>query len=247
MSSSMQTAKIILISLDENFVNYSKQQFPANKYSNFEHKTCDVQSLLPATEETGGQVFVSPANSLGYMDGGIDYIYSRKMFKGCEQKLKDLIKQSNQTTQLGRPYLRVGSAIWFPTTELISGEIREKLTKEQPLALLCAPTMFLPHDVSETNNAYWAFMAILIQFDKIRKIDPKYRTLICPSLCCGYGKMLVETAVNQMKKAYDDFIEGKVPKEEHITGCGLEYTFLPSIDHEQPKNFDNREIGVSMF
>jgi O-acetyl-ADP-ribose deacetylase (regulator of RNase III) len=37
--------------------------------------------------------FVSPANSIGFMDGGIDYVYSRDMFVGVEKAVKGKIRE----------------------------------------------------------------------------------------------------------------------------------------------------------
>jgi len=38
-------------------------------------------------------VYVSPANSLGFMDGGIDKVLSQVMFSGVETQLKELINK----------------------------------------------------------------------------------------------------------------------------------------------------------
>ena len=50
--------------------------------------------------------YISPGNSLGFMDGGIDYVYSRVMFPGIEQELRASIVAMGRKTLLGRPYLR---------------------------------------------------------------------------------------------------------------------------------------------
>jgi hypothetical protein len=65
--------------------------------------------------------FVSPANSLGYMDGGIDKAYMG-MFNEIERKVKNgikkLIPKVNNVTKLGRPYLPIGSAIKVKADDL---------------------------------------------------------------------------------------------------------------------------------
>ena len=85
-------------------------------------------------------VFVSPANSLGYMDGGIDYVLSREMFPGLQTIVQDLIAEHGVVNAFGRQYLPVGSAL-AATTHII-----------------VAPTMFQPRDVGRTRNAYWSFL-----------------------------------------------------------------------------------------
>lgn len=170
-------------------------------------------------------IFVSPANSLGFMDGGIDLVYSKKMFPGCQRTVQGKIKELGLTTALGRFYIPVGSACIVPTSSTS--------------ALICAPTMFLPHDVSQTKNAYYSAFAAFLQFKKIQ--NPEYKTIVLTSHCCGYGKMSEEQSALQMRQAYDDFIMGKYPEDTSKTQDVL---LLPSRDDEQPDNYDNREIKV---
>lgn len=187
--------------------------------------TCRVIDIHAVPREHAA--FVSPANSLGFMDGGIDKPL-RDMFPGCESRLKTAIKQLGHTTALGRAYLRVGSAYWQsvgPTTALIS-----------------APTMFLPHDVSATQNAYWAFMAVLMAS---LELPSTIRRLVVPTLCCGWGRMSAEESARQMRRAFDNFLRGVRPPREATTVAGM--VLLPSRDAEQPENYDTREIGVGEY
>jgi len=106
--------------------------------------------------------------------------------------------------------------------------------------LIAAPTMFLPHDVSGTRNAYHAFMAALCLASRL-----KVETLVCPALCCGYGRMDPAESARQVRQAYHDFREGKTPRErasavEHHSIDA--FIAAESKDGEQPHNFDNREI-----
>ena len=192
----------------------------------------EIQALFPDATTTCGDVqtipredtiFVSPANSLGFMDGGIDYVYSRKMFPGCESLVRKKIVELGHTTLLGRPYFPIGSAFCVPVAETTG--------------LICAPTMFLPHDVSQTRNAYVSFLACLILFEKMQN----YKTLVVTSLCCGYGKMSETESAKQMRQAYDDFLAKNYAEDSSKdSGCVL----MPLVDEEQPNIFDNREIKV---
>jgi O-acetyl-ADP-ribose deacetylase (regulator of RNase III) len=190
----------------------------------------EIHRLFPDAKATCGDVqtiphektaFVSPANCLGFMDGGIDSVYSRTMFPGCEQQVKQKIRDLGHTTLLGRPYLPIGSAFVVPVGETTG--------------LICAPTMFLPHDVSKTRNAYLSCLAALLVFQKVGL----YETLVLTSHCCGYGKMSEQESARQMRKAYDDFRKGHYP----VDSCpGPSVVLLPLCNEEQPDNFDNREI-----
>jgi len=159
------------------------------------------------------------------MDGGIDAAYMR-MFPGCQQDVQSQIRSLGRLTQLGR--LPVG--LWIP----VQGETM----------LISAPTMFLPHAVNTTRNAYWAMLAILVAMERIVHENPAIQTVIIPSLCCGWGKMAPEEAVLQMRTAVNDFIARRFPPEtEQRTG----FVLFPSRDAEQPPHYDNREIGIDLL
>ena len=207
---------------------------------------------------TEGHAFVSPGNSMGFMDGGVDYALSRTVLPGCETRLRELIRELGFVTHLGRPYLRVGSALTVTRREWGSGT-----------CLVAAPTMFLPHDVSGTHNAYHAFYAALGAFSKhiysqmygcsgerggrgggVDNVAPP--TLVCPALCCGYGKMDPKESARQVHAAYVDFSSSPLSRVWDVAFEGLDaysksrdrdHAFLTrSKDAEQPDNFDTREI-----
>lgn len=197
--------------------------------SDMHHITVDTFEGDVALIDTENKAFVSPGNSLGFMDGGIDYTYSRHMFPGCEYALRQKIIKLGKRTDLGRPYLPVGSAI--------------TLEGEKTSILIASPTMFLPHNVSGTNNAYHAFTAVLGAYDKFtRQTEGVYHTIVCPALCCGYGKMDPKESARQIYRAYTDWYFGarNTPDMSDVTAS--HYYVTSSKDHEQPDNFDNREI-----
>ena len=90
-----------------------------------------------------GDAIVSPANSYGYMDGGLDLKYSEFFGWQLEKRLRE---------KLEREYfgeIPVGNAVIIET---MHSEIKY---------LISAPTMQVPMDVSKTANAYLAFKAII--------------------------------------------------------------------------------------
>jgi O-acetyl-ADP-ribose deacetylase (regulator of RNase III) len=184
---------------------------------------CDVRSV-----PRDGTVYVSPANSLGFMDGGIDAVYT-EMFPGVQRAVQRRIRELGHRTALGRYYLSVGSALLVPC--------------QGPSALITAPTMFLPHDVSGTRNAYYALVAALSLFLKHARLTREpWKTLVCPAMCCGYGKMSHNEAADQMCDALlDVLVKGNVP-EELSHALYPQWFLTHDRDDEQPINFDNREI-----
>jgi O-acetyl-ADP-ribose deacetylase (regulator of RNase III) len=219
---------IHFVSYDEEFIEHVKDLFGERPH--IQYTVGDIQTI-----PREGHAFVSPANSLGVMDGGIDLILSRKMFPGCEPKVKEMIAQIGQKSKLGRPYLRVGSALWF--------EVGSIEPKGPQTVLISAPTMFLPHDVSDTQNARLAMEAILVAGKKIEEAtNGVIHTLVVTSLCCGVGRMEPEEAAIQIRAAFRRFETGEIPNE--VEDIGIHYVMMPSYDENQPGNFDNREIGV---
>ena len=172
---------------------------------------------------TDNRVFVSPANCLGFMDGGIDWVLSREMFPGLQTTVQDRIKTLDIKTGLGRNYLPIGSAILVPTCK-------------PHASCISAPTMFLPHNVSGTKNAYWSFLAALALHSK----QSGSSILVATSHCCGYGGMDCHESARQMYAAYCDFMTGKTPID--ATADLRDVVRFPSQDESQPDNYDNREI-----
>lgn len=157
-------------------------------------------------------VFVSPCNSLGQMNGGIDAVYSQ-MFPGCETLVRNRIAMLPTKTILGRSYLDIGSAIVVP------------LMTHQT-TLIVAPTMFYPEDVSGTMNALTSFLAALLMMEKYTKYKPDIYTLVVTSHCCGVGGMNPETSAQQMYLAWQEFTQGA--KEASET---REYSDIVTIEY----------------
>lgn len=180
----------------------------------------------------GKRVFyISPANSKGFMDGGIDRVYSLVMFPGVEKLVKQAYVKHGKLNLMGCPYLPIGSAVVVPVTSA---------QPDVPAFLISAPTMWMPHNVSKTNNAYYAMLAILhvLHHNGYSKDDE----VVIPPLCCGYGQMSKDTSVQQIKRAINDF-EQLIHDGKDIPGNKDMYMCEPaqSVD-EQPLYYENSEF-----
>ena len=163
-------------------------------------------SGIPDVEVSCGEIFeqkadaiVSPANSFGYMDGGIDLVYSHFFGWELEARLRDLLV----TRHYGE--LPVGQAVIVPTG-----------SKFIPY-LVSAPTMRVPSSIARTLNVYLAFraalMAVLAHNDgRIRRI----RSLLVPGMGTGVGEVSPERAARQMRAAYDEIIGGLGLKSKNL-------------------------------
>lgn len=155
---------------------------------------------VAAVEVIDGDIFaqqadaiVSPANSFGYMDGGLDLKISQKLGWGIEGKVR---------TELELNYfgeLPVGNAIIVATDHA-----------QYPF-LISAPTMRVPANVSDTINAYLAFKAIIQAVLNHNKSQQQPITsILCPGLGSGEGRMAASDCARQMYMAYQTCLGGEM-------------------------------------
>jgi O-acetyl-ADP-ribose deacetylase (regulator of RNase III) len=132
---------------------------------------------------------VSPANSFGFMDGGLDYALSERFGWDLEKRLQKIIKDSPEGELL------VGQAILIKTGDSIVPY------------LISAPTMRVPtnFNIDTSINAYLAMKAILIK----AKSNDNISTIAVPGLCTGVGRMQPIIAARQMFQAYKEIILGQ--------------------------------------
>lgn len=125
---------------------------------------------------------VSPANSFGYMDGGLDLAISKKIGWQVSKKLQKQIQEK----YFGE--LLVGQA-----------ELVETDFPEIPFCI-SAPTMRVPLILKETVNVYLASKAVFALLKKENRIE----TVTMSGLGTGVGKVPYDICAKQMKQAYDD-------------------------------------------
>ncbi len=203
---------IIFISLSETYTEKIKQL-------GFEAKTMKIQDYIPRDNKK--TYYVSPANSLCFMDGGIDYALSRIVFPNIEVEVKNIVKQLGIKSIVGKPYLPIGSSI-----------ILDKGNK----SLILSPTMLLPQNVSNTRNAYYATMAVLYNILINKKENINDVDIIFTSFCCGYGKMEEDESITQIVCGIKDYIRyepGVLANNIIINEPNL---------FEQPKYYQNTEF-----
>ena len=133
---------------------------------------------------------VSPANSFGYMDGGIDLAYRRYF---------GLDIQSRVQAKIGSEFhgeLPVGQAMVVPT---------EHATVPY---LVLAPTMRIPDKIGDTVNVYLAFRAALLAvLAHNYGSKTSIAALRVPALGTGIGAMPLARAAHQMHAAYVSVFE----------------------------------------
>src|SRR5690349_7233705 len=108
-------------------------------FAEFPHASFGCGNILKANVNA----LVSPANSFGFMDGGVDMAYRGFFGLSIERRVREIIGR-----QPGGQ-LPVGSALIAPTRH-------ERITR-----VIVAPTMKTPRTIRGTDNVYRATKAAL--------------------------------------------------------------------------------------
>ena len=131
------------------------------------------------------QAIVSPANSFGFMDGGIDALYLSRFGPDLETRLQQQIAQNHHGELL------VGAA------ELVA-------TNDPALPwMIAAPTMRVPMVLTDSVNAYLATRAALLCAKRTG-----LENLAIPAMGTGVGQLSPAICAHQMRAAIDDVLLG---------------------------------------
>lgn len=142
---------------------------------------------------------VSPANSFGFMDGGIDNIYSHHFGWGLQDRLQIAIRDRHHGELL------VGCA-----------EIVETGNSRIPF-LISAPTMRVPMILRDSVNPYLAARASLLlasrgvfSFGSLigKPVNSVVNTVAFPGLGTGVGRISPDACARQLRAAIDCVLMG---------------------------------------
>jgi len=144
---------------------------------------------------------VSPANSFGFMDGGIDAVYSHHFGWDIQLQLRRVILDRHGGELL------VGSA-----------EIVETNHPVHPF-LIAAPTMRVPMVLDpKTINPFLAMRAALLLVIRGtfssgsfagQAVQSRVRSIALPGLGTGVGRVPATLCARQMRAAFDEFLLGR--------------------------------------
>jgi len=144
---------------------------------------------------------LSPANSFGIMDGGLDLAIRAELGLEVEARVqKEIVSRFHGECP-------VGSAVLVET-----GHDRWPY-------LVAAPTMRVPEAVPHSTHAYLAFRAALLVIAEHNRTakDRTIRSLLCPGLCTGVGQMSPRRTAGQMRAAYVNLSKpARIPSFDEI-------------------------------
>jgi O-acetyl-ADP-ribose deacetylase (regulator of RNase III) len=163
-----------------------------------------------------GDAVVSPANSFGFMDGGIDALYTKHFGRKVQDRVRGEILKHHHGELL------IGAAVIVPTDD-------EKIP-----FLIAAPTMRVPMILpKDTINPYLATRAVLLlirygQFTAGQyagtPIRDHIRAVAFPGMGTGVGKVPAETAAHQVRRAIE---------QHHSERCVLPTSWAEASEEHQ--------------
>lgn len=168
--------KIYLYAIDKNLVEAWQKYLPEALRDRIKIRYEDILSGK-------AEALVSPANSFGFMDGGIDLRYSQCLGWHIQSRLQEQIKS------LPMQELLVGQALVVPTD------------RENFPWLISAPTMRVPCVLSDSlqANAYLATRAATLC-----ALEKGFESVAFPGMGTGTGKLACVLAARYMYAAFRD-------------------------------------------
>lgn len=202
--------KLILRDRNQDMVDAWKAQFRGVQ---------EVEIGVGDIFDVPADAIVSPANSFGFMNGGIDLAYSKRFGWGLQNNLQKYLYDNHDGE------LPVGEAVFIPIEK----------ANEPYKYLISAPTMRVPTDITGTVNAYLAMRAILrlvkrfntkaiahAEAESIRSekvVSPELmNSVLCPGLGTAIGRLPYNIAAYQMREAYRVVMENQPHNFHDIAG-----------------------------
>jgi O-acetyl-ADP-ribose deacetylase (regulator of RNase III) len=156
-----------------------------------------VQVHLGSIFEVDCDALISPANSFGFMNGGIDFLYSQRFGWQLQERLQKAIQK-------------------FHYGELLIGaaQIVETADEKHPF-LIAAPTMRYPMTITDTANPYLAARAtfILWKYGRFqegafagKQVSDVVKKIALPGFGTGVGCVKPEACARQVRGAINDIL-----------------------------------------
>ncbi len=179
----------------------------------------EVEVKTQSIFELSADAIVSPANSFGFMNGGIDFAISKNLGWYIEKKLQKKLREE----YFGE--LLVGQVTWVETEN-----------KQFPY-LISAPTMRTPMTILRSPNVYLATKAILtlIKFGKFEDgtfLKDRIKSVAIPGLGTGVGQVPAMVCARQMRIAWEDVMNEKYTTEKGWEELRSNYAYFFTHDEK---------------
>lgn len=161
----------------------------------------EVEIRCGTFEDIDFDCIVSPANSFGLMDGGIDAAittyFGEDMVNRVQQRIID--------RYAGEQPIGTSEIVWGSIGEEIDGVFVGNDIKY----VAHTPTMIIPQNISDTDNVYLAMKAMLLAVERHnhlvnlgQKFGSVIKIVVCSGLGSGAGRVPYKKVATDMAKAY---------------------------------------------
>ncbi|NTZ90473.1 macro domain-containing protein [Agrobacterium tumefaciens] len=135
----------------------------------------DIELFHGTLDELEASAVVSPANSFGFMDGGVDYAYSALFGWGAQERVQAEIAK-------------------LPFGELLVGQALTVSTDNERIPwLISAPTMRVPKQILDANDVMLAARAATAE-----AVNKGLQSVAFPGMGTGCGMLAPEIAAAAM-------------------------------------------------
>lgn len=205
--------KVYLVDIEEKLTQAWSKAFECVENVEVKH-----QSIF----DCHADALISPANSFGFMNGGIDFSISKNLGWHIEKRLQEKIRQE-----------------FFGELLIGQATIVETDHKNFPY-LISAPTMRTPMTIFRTPNVYLAMKAILIlvkygKFENGELIRDHVKSIAIPGLGTGVGQMPPMVCANQMRIAWEDVMNEKFKTKKGWEELRSNYAYFFTHDERDLK------------
>lgn len=148
----------------------------------------DIEVLHGDIFQKPAKYIVSPANSFGFMDGGIDLAYTQRFGPAVQEELQRCIREIPETNG----ELLVGQAISVHTGD-----------PDFPV-LISAPTMRIPTMISDSIDVFLASRAAIRLANYLSDPYDEQVSILFPGMGTGVGQIQPAEAAKQMLKGINE-------------------------------------------
>lgn len=170
--------KLFLVGINEHLVEEWEKNFSVYQ---------DVSVLYGDILKVAENTIVSPANGYGFMDGGIDRLYTDYFGLQPQTEIQEAIKHREEG------YLPVGTSVLVNT-----GHVKIPY-------MISAPTMITPGQVPPLN-CFYSMAAVL---NAAERNSEAVTRVYCPGLATGIGRVSPDLAAKEMANAYKKWLNKK--------------------------------------
>lgn len=185
---------LILSDRNEKMIEAWKNTFRQNEVfqNNYVDVSISIEHKNSILDLKDIDALVSPANSFGFMDGGIDQAYTDYFGKQLQEAVQNEL------------------AVNYGGELLVGNSFHINTNNEKFPHMIISPTMRVPEELAGTINVYLAMRAtIKTAYFLLIENQKEYITVACSGFGTGVGRLDYQVASNQMFMGIQDFCKPK--------------------------------------